>query len=346
MLNAETLHIAYGKILRKRLWICAALVLALLTCLVADITLGTTRFAATEVLLAIFNPASVDPDTQVIVRELRLPFALMAVLVGAALSLAGAEMQTILNNPLASPFTLGVSSAASFGAALAIVLDLGIPGVPGSWLITANAFIFAFASVLLLQAVASLTGGVQSLVLFGIALVFSFNAMVALLQYLASADALQQLVFWSMGSLSRANWPAVQTLAVVFFLVLPFSLRASWQMTTLRLGDERAATLGIDVARLRLGALLRISLLAATAVAFVGTIGFIGLVGPHIARMLIGEDHRFFLPVSALMGALIMSLSAIVSKQLIPGVVLPIGIVTAVVGVPLFMSLILKRGRT
>lgn len=345
MLDAQTLHIAYRKILRKRLWICGALVLALLTCLVADITLGTTQFAVSDVLLAIFDPASVDPDTQVIIRELRLPFALMAVLVGAALSLAGAEMQTILNNPLASPFTLGVSSAASFGAALAIVLDIGIPGVPGSWLITANAFIFAFASVLLLQAVASLTGGVQSLVLFGIALVFSFNAMVALLQYLASADALQQLVFWSMGSLSRANWPAVQTLGLVFFLVLPFSLRASWQMTTLRLGDERAATLGIDVARLRLGALLRISLLAATAVAFVGTIGFIGLVGPHIARMLIGEDHRFFLPVSALMGALIMSLSAIVSKQLIPGVVLPIGIVTAVVGVPLFMSLILKRGR-
>jgi len=344
-LNAETLHIAYAKILRQRLLICGALVLALLVCLLADITLGSTSFAASDVLKAIFSPASVDPDTQVIVRELRLPFALMAVLVGAALSLAGAEMQTILNNPLASPFTLGVSSAASLGAALAIVLDLGIPGVPASWLITANAFVFAFASVLLLQAVASMTGGVQSLVLFGIALVFSFNAMVALLQYLASADALQQLVFWSMGSLSRASWPAVQTLAIVFFVVLPFSLRAAWQMTTLRLGDERAATLGIDVARLRLGALLRISLLAATAVAFVGTIGFIGLVGPHIARMLIGEDHRFFLPVSALMGALIMSLSAIVSKQLIPGVILPIGIVTAVVGVPLFMSLILKRGR-
>jgi iron complex transport system permease protein len=345
ILTADTLHIAYAKILRKRLLICGALVLALLVCLLADITLGSTSFAATDVLKAIFSPASVDPDTQVIVRELRLPFALMAVLVGAALSLAGAEMQTILNNPLASPFTLGVSSAASLGAALAIVLDLGVPGVPASWLITANAFVFAFASVLLLQAVASMTGGVQSLVLFGIALVFSFNAMVALLQYLASADALQQLVFWSMGSLSRASWPAVQTLAIVFFVVLPFSLRAAWQMTTLRLGDERAATLGIDVARLRLGALLRISLLAATAVAFVGTIGFIGLVGPHIARMLIGEDHRFFLPVSALMGALIMSLSAIVSKQLIPGVILPIGIVTAVVGVPLFMSLILKRGR-
>lgn len=343
--SSEALSAAYSRIVRKRLWICAALVLALFTCLLADITLGTTTFAASDVLAAIFSPASTDPDTQVIVRELRLPFALMAVLVGAALSLAGAEMQTILNNPLASPFTLGVSSAASFGAALAIVLDLGIPGVPGSWLITANAFVFAFASVLLLQAVASITGGVQSLVLFGIALVFSFNAMVALLQYLASADALQQLVFWSMGSLSRASWPAVQTLGLVVLAVLPFSLRAAWQMTTLRLGDERAATLGIDVGRLRLGALLRISLLAATAVAFVGTIGFIGLVGPHIARMLIGEDHRFFLPVSALMGALIMSLSAIVSKQLIPGVILPIGIVTAVVGVPLFMALILKKGR-
>lgn len=343
--SSAALYAAYSQVVRKRLWICAGLVLAVLACLLADITLGTTTFAARDVLAAIFNPASVDPDTQVIVRELRLPFALMAVLVGAALSLAGAEMQTILNNPLASPFTLGVSSAASFGAALAIVLDLGIPGVPGSWLITANAFVFAFASVLLLQAVASITGGVQSLVLFGIALVFSFNAMVALLQYLASADALQQLVFWSMGSLSRASWPAVQTLGIVVLAVLPFSLRAAWQMTTLRLGDERAATLGIDVARLRLGALLRISLLAATAVAFVGTIGFIGLVGPHIARMLIGEDHRFFLPVSALMGALIMSLSAIVSKQLIPGVILPIGIVTAVVGVPLFMALILKRGR-
>jgi iron complex transport system permease protein len=345
-LSADSLVIAYRKTLRQRTWICVALLLALMASLLTDITLGSTRFAMSDVLLAIVDPARVNADIQVIVRELRLPFALMAVLVGVALSLAGAEMQTILNNPLASPFTLGVSSAASLGAALAIVLDLGIPGVPSGWLITANAFVFAFASVLLLQAVASMTGGVQSLVLFGIALVFSFNAMVALLQYLASADALQQLVFWSMGSLNRSSWPAVQTLGLVTLVVLPFSLRAAWQMTALRLGEERAETLGINVPRLRLGALLRISLLAATAVAFVGTIGFIGLVGPHIARLLVGEDHRFFLPASALTGALILSLSAIVSKQLIAGVVLPIGIVTAIVGVPLFMSLILKRGRS
>lgn len=345
-MTVEHLHQAYGRILRKRLAICVALGLAVIASLIADIALGTSTFSIPQVLQAIFRPDTVDPDSRVIIQELRLPYALMAVLVGVALSLAGAEMQTILNNPLASPFTLGVSSAASLGAALAIVLDIGVPGVPPGWLVTGNAFVFAFASVLVLQAVASFTGGVQTLVLFGIALVFSFNAMVAMLQYVASADALQQLVFWSMGSLTRASWEAVQTLGLVVLLVLPFSLRSAWQMTTLRLGDERAATLGIHVNRLRFFALLRISLLAATAVAFVGTIGFIGLVGPHIARMLIGEDHRFFLPVSALVGALVMSLAAIVSKQLIPGVILPVGIVTALVGVPLFMSLIFKRGRT
>lgn len=345
-MTVEQLQLAYGRVLRKRFAVCGVLTLAVLASLTADIALGTSSFPIADVLRAIFQPDSLDPDSRVIIQELRLPFALMAVLVGVALSLAGAEMQTILNNPLASPFTLGVSSAASLGAALAIVLDVGIPGVPSGWLVTGNAFIFAFGSVLLLQAVASFTGGVQTLVLFGIALVFSFNAMVAMLQYVASADALQQLVFWSMGSLTRASWGAVHTLGIVVLLVLPFSLRSAWQMTTLRLGDERAATLGIDVNRLRFFALLRISLLAATAVAFVGTIGFIGLVGPHIARMLIGEDHRFFLPVSALVGALVMSLAAIVSKQLIPGVILPVGIVTALVGVPLFMSLIFKRGRT
>lgn len=345
LMTVEHLQAAYGRIMRQRLTVCILLSLAVIASLVADVSLGSASFSVKDVLQAIFQPDRLDPDTRVIIQELRLPYALMAVLVGVALSLAGAEMQTILNNPLASPFTLGVSSAASLGAALAIVLNLGLPGVPPEWLVTGNAFIFAFGSVLLLQAVASFTGGVQTLVLFGIALVFSFNAMVAMLQYVASADALQQLVFWSMGSLTRASWDAVQTLGIVVLLVLPFSLRSAWQMTTLRLGDERAATLGIDVNRLRFFALLRISLLAATAVAFVGTIGFIGLVGPHIARMLIGEDHRFFLPVSALVGALVMSLAAIVSKQLIPGVILPVGIVTALVGVPLFMSLIFKRGR-
>jgi iron complex transport system permease protein len=270
--------------------------------------------------------------------------ALIALLVGAALALSGAEMQTILNNPLASPFTLGVSSAASLGAAVAIVLGLGVPGLPPAFLITSNAFLFAFASVLLIQALGRrVTGGPDNLVLLGIALVFTFEAAVSLLQFVASADALQQLVFWSMGSLARANWLAIAILSGVLVLTLPFSLASAWRMTALRLGEDRARSFGIDVGRLRLFSLLRISLLAATAVSFVGTIAFIGLVGPHIARMLIGEDHRFFLPASALVGATVMAFASIASKTLIPGIVIPISILTAAVGLPVFFSLILTR---
>jgi len=146
-----------------------------------------------------------------------------------------------------------------------------------------------------------------------------------------------------MGSLGRSTWTTVRILAVVLAVVMPFSFAAAWQMTALRLGEDRARSFGIDVARLRLMSLLRISILTATSVAFVGTIAFVGLVGPHVARMLIGEDHRFFLPASAITGALLLSLASIASKLIIPGVLLPIGLVTALIGVPFFVSLILGK---
>ncbi|HSI40812.1 MAG TPA: iron ABC transporter permease [Xanthobacteraceae bacterium] len=334
----------YARLVRRRVVVLVLLGLAIGIGLTLDLMTGPSALAGGDVLRALLDPASVSVPIRVIVWEVRLPYALMALLVGAALSLAGAEMQTILNNPLASPFTLGVSSAAAFGAALALVLKVGVPGVPEHALLTANAFIFAFGSVLLLQALARLRGaGVETLVLFGIALVFAFNALVALVQFVASQEALQQLVFWSMGSLARATWDKLAVLALVLAVVLPFSLRASWRMTALRLGEERARSFGINVGRLRFLSLLRVSLLAATAVAFVGTIGFVGLVGPHMARLLVGEDHRFFLPASVLCGALVLSLASVAGKLLVPGTLIPVGIVTALVGVPLFLALILSR---
>ncbi len=335
---------AYAALLRRRALLVAGLALAVAAALVLDIATGPSRLTVAEVLRVLVDPMAAEVPARVIVWQVRLPAALMAVLVGAALSLAGAEMQTILDNPLASPFTLGVSSAASFGAALALVLGLGVPGLPAEWFVPANAFVFAFASVLLLQALARLRGaGVETLVLFGIALVFTFNALVALVQFVASQEALQQLVFWSMGSLARASWGRLGLLALVVALVLPFSLRASWKMTALRLGEDRARSFGIAVERLRFLSLLRVSLLAASAVAFVGTIGFIGLVGPHMARLLVGEDHRFLLPASVLTGALVMSLASVASKVLVPGALLPVGLVTALIGVPVFLGLILAR---
>lgn len=334
----------YRRILRRRFSVLLALLAVIVAALVLDITLGPSGLSLRELWATLTDPASVPTVSRVIVWDVRLPYALIAVAVGLSLGLAGAEMQTILDNPLASPFTLGVSSAAAFGAALAIVLDIGIPGLPGEWMVPGNAFVMALLSALALDLVARWRGmNTAGVVLFGIALVFSFNALVALLQFVATAESLQGLVFWTMGSLSRASWSKVGALFLLFALLLPFSMRNAWRMTALRLGEARAMSFGVDLRRLRLGSLLRVSLLSAMAVAFVGVVGFVGLVAPHIARRLVGEDHRFYLPAAALTGAAILSLASIASKTLIPGVIVPVGIVTSLVGIPVFLAIVFRN---
>ncbi|SMB41768.1 Transport system permease protein [Serratia proteamaculans] len=334
----------YHHILRHRLLMMGVLALAILGSLLLDFTLGPSGLSLSSLWQTLIDPATADAGTRVIVWDIRLPYALMAVVVGFALGLAGAEMQTILNNPLASPFTLGVSSAAAFGAALAIVLGIGVPGIPDQWFISANAFVFALFAALMLDGITRWTRVATSgVVLFGIALVFTFNALVSMMQFIASEDTLQGLVFWTMGSLARASWDKLSILLGVFAVLLPLSMMSSWKLTALRLGEDRAVSFGIDVRRLRLTTLLRISILSALAVAFVGPIGFIGLVAPHIARMIFGEDHRFYLPASALIGALVLSMASVVSKNLIPGIIIPVGIVTSLVGVPFFLSIILRH---
>lgn len=335
---------AYRGLLRRRRLIVAGLGLILLAALVLDIVTGPAGLDLGQLWRALLGLDGVSPATKVILWQVRLPQALTAVLVGAALALAGAEMQTILDNPLASPFTLGVSAAGSFGAAIAVILGAGLPGLPEVWLVPSNAFLFAFGSVLLLNLLATRRGATsERLILFGIAIVFTFNALVALVQFLASERALQQFVFWTMGSISRAGWTEVVMLAAALVLTFPAAFAARWQLTALRFGEDRARSFGVPVARLRFFSLLRVSLLAALSVAFVGTIGFIGLVAPHIARMLVGEDHRFFLPASLLTGAAVMSLASLVGKMLVPGTLMPIGVVTSLVGIPVFFALIWRR---
>ncbi len=334
----------YSRLIRRRYFTLAGLTAALILAFCADIAVGPSLLGFGEVLRAVFLPDTVDLGTRVIVWEVRLPYSVMALLVGAALSAAGLEMQTTLNNPLASPFTLGISAAASFGASLAIVSGLSIPGVADEWTITVNAFVFAFGSVMLLNLLARLSRGtIATMVLFGIALDFTFKALIGIMQYIATAEALQQFVFWSLGSLSRSNWDGIRTLATVIAVLVPFSFAASWQITALRLGEDNARGFGVHVGRLRFFSLLRVSLLTATAVAFVGTIGFIGLAGPHIAKLLAGEDHRFALPASILSGALVMSLASIASKSIAPGAILPVGVITSLIGVPLFVWLIFTK---
>ena len=334
----------YHRTRRRRLALALVLALAIAASLLADIATGPAGLAPLDLIRTLLHPDAADAGTRVIVWQFRLPYALMALLVGVALGLGGAEMQTMLDNPLASPYTLGVSAAAAFGASLAITLDWHVPALPPGMVVSLSAFASTLVSVLILERVARWRGGsTLGVVLFGIAMVFTFNALVSLVQFTASAEALQNLVFWTMGSLSRSSWTTVATLGLAFAVALPLAMRQSWKLTALRLGEERAASFGVDVRRVRVAALARVSLLSALAVAFVGTIGFIGLIAPHIARRLVGEDHRFFLPGSALVGGVILSLASVASKNLAPGVIVPVGIVTSLIGIPFFVAVVLRR---
>ncbi|RAI65368.1 iron ABC transporter permease [Pseudomonas fluorescens] len=328
-------------VLRKRL-ILVALAALLLCSVLLDLALGPASYSLSEVLGALFSPQTAPAQVRVVMWDIRLPVALMAVAVGAALSLAGAQMQTILNNPLASPFTLGISAAASFGAAMGLAFGVALFPLAAQYMVPVNAFIMAMLSALLIHFL-SMRRGVtaETIVLLGIALVFTFNALLALVQFFATEQAVAAVVFWTMGSLTKATWPKLGVICLVILITLPIFARRAWALTALRLGDDKAASFGINVRSLRFQTLIMVSLLASFPVAFVGTIGFIGLVGPHIARMLIGEDQRFFLPASLLTGALILSASSVVSKTLIPGAIFPIGVVTSLIGVPFFISLIL-----
>ena len=329
---------------RKGLAIAVLTLLALAAFVIATI-IGPIDLSPWQLIQALWAPDSVDETTRTVLWKLRLPASCMAVLIGAALSLAGSHMQTILDNPLAEPFTLGISAAAAFGGAASIVLG---------WVIIPNAQfnLAAMAWVTALVAAAVVIGasmwrgaGADSMILVGIALVFLFQALLSLMQYGASNEALQQIVFWTMGSLQRANWTSNLILLITLAIAIPFTVANAWKLTALRLGDARAAALGINVQRLRIATLVIASLLAASAVAFAGIIGFIGLVGPHIARMLVGEDQRFFAPASMAAGALLLAAAHALSITIVPGVAVPIGIITALVGVPFFVGLIFLRRR-
>ncbi|HUG58477.1 MAG TPA: iron ABC transporter permease [Candidimonas sp.] len=337
-------NIAYERTWRQRKLFLALLLAAILALVCLDLVLGPANLQWAALWQTLLGAPSTDPTLEAIVWQIRLPQALMAVLVGASLGLAGAEMQTVLNNPLASPFTLGVSSAAALGAALTLVFNWQLPLVPVQYALILNAFILALLCALLLDAIARRARiGTAGIVLFGIALVFTFNALLSLVQLTANAAALQDLVFWMMGSLERSDWTKLGIMAAALLGVLPFALRNAWQLTALRFGDDRAASFGVDARHVRRGALLRVSVLAALAVSLVGVIGFIGLVAPHIARKLWGEDHRWYLPASACIGSAILICASIVAKLISTQVVIPVGIVTTLVGIPFFIIALMRR---
>ncbi|HWX48359.1 MAG TPA: iron ABC transporter permease [Roseomonas sp.] len=327
---------------RRRLAMLAATAAVLAVSLVLDLATGPALLPLREVVLALSGQPGADETVSVILWSLRLPMALMALVVGVALGVSGATMQTLLDNPLASPYTLGLAAAAGFGASLAI--QYGGWGLPPVLAVPGAAFLATCLACAVILGVGRLRGmAANTVVLAGIALLFLFHALQSLMQFRASPEVGQQIVFWLLGSLAKADWHNLAITAAVTAIALPLLMRHCWALTTLRLGEARARALGVPVAALRLGAVALISLMTATAIAFVGTIGFVGLVAPHLARLCIGEDQRFLLPLSGLMGALMLSSASVLSKVIIPGALVPVGVVTAVIGVPFFLWLILAR---
>ena len=320
--------------------------LGLLVLVVLDLALGPSGMALADVWAALLGgPWGADRTSAAILWHIRLPQTLMGVIVGLCLGLAGLQMQTILDNPLASPFTLGFSAAAGFGAALALMFGSALP-LPELFATPLAAFVMTLAAVGLVYSVARLQGAApEILVLAGIAVLFFFQALQSLLQFLASPEVLQQIGFWLFGSLLKATWTSVVVSGLILAACLPFLAVNCWKLTALRMGDAAAASLGLDVEQLRRHSFILVALLTAAAVCFVGTVGFVGLIAPHFARMMVGEDHRFALPAAAISGGIILIAASVFGKLISPGAAIPVGIITAVAGVPMLFAVIVRRGR-
>ncbi|MCR6544353.1 FecCD family ABC transporter permease [Dehalobacterium formicoaceticum] len=333
----------YAGIIKKKSLIIFPLIALILISIVVNLFVGSADYNFTETIDALLGTTE-DEVSMFVIWGLRMPVALSAVVIGAALGMGGCEMQTVLRNPMASPYTLGLSSAASLGAAIAIILKLSIvPGV-GTFLITINSFIFSLLAAGMLYLFSKREDADRNtLILFGIVMNFLFSSLTQLLQFVADASDLQSLVFWSFGSLNKIDWIKLLIITIVTILCAFVFSRNIWKLTAMSLSDESAISLGVDVKKTRRNIIFIVALLTATAVSFAGTIGFVGLVAPHIARILCGEEQRYFLTASALIGALLLSVASIVSKSLVPGVIIPIGLVTSLIGIPFFALLILKR---
>ncbi|MEX0681429.1 MAG: iron ABC transporter permease [Balneolales bacterium] len=360
---SETILVAkYRRYIRNRLLFIVLVIAGIAVTGVIAIASGAAGIGFREVLSVFF--AEPDHATLQIVMQIRMPRLLAALLAGFALSASGAVMQSILRNPLASPFTLGISGAAAFGAAFAIVVlgagstaDLTtafndttasnraglLSQLGGRYLVMVSAFLWSMTSTFFILAIARYRGVTpEVMVLAGIAIGSLFSAGVSAMQYLATEAELAAIVFWMFGDLGRASWQEVSILALVMIPVWLFFTMMSWNYKALQSGDEYAQSLGVNPFRIRLYGMLVASLATAVVVSFYGIIAFVGLVVPHIVRRFIGGEETFLIPAAALFGALFLLLSDTVARTLFSPVILPVGILTSFIGAPLFLFLLLR----
>ncbi len=322
----------------------AILALAVIGAFVLSVSLGASGLGPGDLWRALSGDA--DPTARAILLQLRLPRAALAALIGAALGITGCTFQALLRNPLAEPYVLGVSGGAAVGAVAVFVTGLGV-AIP--WMLPAGAFLGAVAAMVLVLEVARRASPARMdtrvLILSGVIIGAFFNAIILLMLSLADVESFRSAIFWMMGNLTGAEWGSTGLLAVLLVPGTLVLLSLARAFNLLSRGEEVAHYLGASVQRVKLTAYLAASLMVGAAVAAGGVIGFVGLIVPHAVRLAWGNDHRLLLPASFLAGSAFLLLADTVARLVVAPAELPTGVVTAVVGVPLFVVLLMRGGR-
>ncbi|MFW5955853.1 MAG: FecCD family ABC transporter permease [Halorhabdus sp.] len=337
----DTVTSSHRRATRRRLGFLGGIAVVLVLAALAAVAIGSVRLPLGDVLVTLVGGGS-ELHRNIVWRN-RLPRVLAAVVAGGGLAVAGAAMQTVLRNPLGAPYTLGISQAAAFGAALAILLT----GVGGGLLETSLTPIAAFlagmvSTGVILGLVTYRQATPETMILTGVALGSLFSAGLTLLQYFASDTEVAAIVYWTFGDVGRAGWSRVALMAAVVLPATAYFVWHGWDFDVLDAGTETAQSLGVNVASLRIRGMAIASLVTALVVSFVGIIGFVGLVAPHMVRMVIGGTERYLMPGSALVGATLLVVADTAARTVIAPVVLPVGILTSFLGAPLFIYLVIE----
>ena len=338
----------------KRKWAALFILFAILLGVgLLSLSVGAARIPLFEILRVLAGGG--EDASRTIILNLRIPRIATAISVGIALAMAGSVMQNVLRNPLASASTLGISQGASFGAAVAIVyFSAGVQSgiVSGAAVMAANPFTvtaFAFAggitTTILILLLSYRSGAVPTtMILAGVAIGAMFTGATALVQYFADDVRLGSIVYWTFGNLGRPGWREIRILSILNIAAFVYFILNRWNYNAMESGPHTAKSLGVNVDMLILVSMVVCTLISATAIAFVGTIGFIGLIAPHIVRKFVGNDYRFLIPCSALMGGTVMLAADIASRMIRAPAVLPIGAFTSFLGAPLFLYMVIKKG--
>ncbi|WP_292460915.1 iron ABC transporter permease [Methanothermococcus sp.] len=339
----------YKQYTKKKIIFGIILVIILFLSAIYALCVGDYRLTINQVINALIGNGT--GNAKLVIWNIRLPRIFAAITAGASLAVAGAVMQCILRNPLASPFTMGISHGAMFGASLAIIL-LGAGGaestgrifVNNPYSITIFAFLGALIGVVVILLLAKLRGLTpEAMILAGVAMSSLFTAGTMLIQYFADDLQLAAMVYWTFGDLGRPLWNEIYIMVAIMIPALLYFIYRRWDYNALEAGEETAKSLGVNTEKIRLIGMLVASLLTSVDVAFLGIIGFIGLICPHIVRIFIGGDYRFLIPISALFGAVLLLISDTIARTIISPIVLPVGILTSFMGAPMFLYLLLRR---